>query len=89
MRHKIAESIETIAMLIMECGGRPDIATLGDANSACAYLFNLFCCSNCQGSGRVLNIENEENPLVECQRCEGTGVNLDILDRLEAEEITK
>jgi len=97
--HKIAESLENLVRLVnsaLNCSeftrsqGHADL--LLQANNAVSYLVNLFLCPKCQGSGEVYNKEyikqHTGESLIECPDCQGIGVKTDILDRLEAEDIT-
>lgn len=94
-RHKIAESIDALTSWVdLACVKIPiddpqDYEVIKKACRALAYLFVNFICQTCQGSGEAVVMEDPEKPLVLCSVCGGSGIKPDVLDRLEAEEITE
>ncbi|HAL45490.1 MAG: hypothetical protein A2Y12_08770 [Planctomycetes bacterium GWF2_42_9] len=96
-KHKIAESIEKLTRIVNDCGYmqayKSDTGAIiyREAHNALSYLFRSFICTTCQGSGEVVDdvwCYHLPHPTKQCDDCGGTGIKKDILDRLEAEEIT-
>lgn len=95
-KHKIAESIEAITRLVNDYGYKlapkqhQENLIYKKAHTALSYLFQTFICQICQGSGEVPDYAADKSfTLKECAACNGSGIQKDVLDRLEAEEITQ
>ena len=96
--HKIAKALEELVMLVNSALNHAAFAACHSdlmlrTNSAISFLVHLFLCPKCQGSGETLNPyylkQGLKDPLQQCPDCQGTGIKTDILDRLEAEEVTE
>jgi excinuclease UvrABC ATPase subunit len=95
--HKIAKALEELIALVNSALNHATFAAYHSdlmlrANSAISFLVHLFLCPKCEGSGEIMNpayyLMHKGETMIECPDCQGTGIKTDILDRLEAEDIT-